>query len=45
MFRAGKSQEAIATQQEALKLKPNDPEFTEQLQEFQKAGKADLSGN
>jgi tetratricopeptide (TPR) repeat protein len=45
MFRAGKSQEAIATQQEALKLKPNDAEFTEQLQEFQKASKADLSGN
>jgi tetratricopeptide (TPR) repeat protein/transglutaminase-like putative cysteine protease len=45
LFRAGKSQEALAAQQEALKLKPNDPDFTEQLQDFQKATKADLSGN
>jgi tetratricopeptide (TPR) repeat protein len=45
LFRAGKSEDAIATEQEALKLKPNDLEFTEQLQEFQKSSKADLSGN
>jgi tetratricopeptide (TPR) repeat protein/transglutaminase-like putative cysteine protease len=44
-FRAGESQDAIATEQEALKLKPNDPEFTDRLQEFQKANKAEVSGN
>jgi predicted Zn-dependent protease len=39
-FRAGKTDQAIATQQEAIKLNGNDPEFQEQLREFQKSMKA-----
>jgi tetratricopeptide (TPR) repeat protein len=39
LFRAGKPQEALAVQREALKCKPADAEVKEQLQEFEKAVK------
>jgi tetratricopeptide (TPR) repeat protein len=39
-FRAGKTEEAIATEQEAIKLNSHDPEFQQQLHEFQKSMKA-----
>lgn len=39
-FRAGKSDQAIATEQEAIKLNSHEPEFQEQLREFQKSMKA-----
>ena len=32
--KAGRTQKAIETQQEAVKLKPNDPEMAEQLKEL-----------
>jgi tetratricopeptide (TPR) repeat protein/transglutaminase-like putative cysteine protease len=38
-FRAGQTDQAVATEQEAIKLRGDDPEFHEQLREFQKAGK------
>lgn len=37
--RQGQSALALATQKEALQLKPKDPELIGQLEEFQKAGK------
>ena len=39
-FRAGKTEEAVATEQEAIKLNGHDPEFQQQLREFQKSMKA-----
>jgi tetratricopeptide (TPR) repeat protein/transglutaminase-like putative cysteine protease len=39
-FKAGKLVEAIATEQEAIKLNGQEPEFQEQLREFQKSMKA-----
>jgi tetratricopeptide (TPR) repeat protein/transglutaminase-like putative cysteine protease len=39
-FHAGKTDEAVATEQEAIKLNGHDPEFQQQLQEFQKSMKA-----
>jgi tetratricopeptide (TPR) repeat protein len=39
-FKAGKLDEAIATEQEAIKLNAHEPEFQEQLREFQKSMKA-----
>ncbi len=39
-FRGGKADEAIATEQEAIKLNGHDPEFQQQLHEFQKSMKA-----
>jgi tetratricopeptide (TPR) repeat protein len=39
-FQAGKTEEAIATEQEAIKLNSHDPEFQQQLIEFQKSMKA-----
>jgi tetratricopeptide (TPR) repeat protein len=39
-FHAGKTEEAVATEQEAIKLNDHDPEFQQQLQEFQKSMKA-----
>src|SRR5260370_6172035 len=39
-FRGRKAHEAIATQQEAIKLNGHDPEFQQQLHEFQKSMKA-----
>src|SRR5262249_35118674 len=39
-FHAGKTEEAVVTEQEAIKLNGHDPEFQQQLQEFQKSMKA-----
>jgi tetratricopeptide (TPR) repeat protein len=39
-FHAGKTEEAVATEQEAIKLNGHDPEFQQQLHEFQKSMKA-----
>ena len=39
-FHAGKTEEAVATEQEAIKLNGHDPEFQQQLKEFQKSMKA-----
>jgi tetratricopeptide (TPR) repeat protein/transglutaminase-like putative cysteine protease len=39
-FRAGRAEEAVATEQEAIKLNGHDPELREQLREFQKSMKA-----
>jgi tetratricopeptide (TPR) repeat protein len=39
-FQAGKTEQAIATEQDAIKLNGHDPEFHQQLQEFQKSMKA-----
>jgi tetratricopeptide (TPR) repeat protein/transglutaminase-like putative cysteine protease len=39
-FKAGKLDEAIATEQEAIKLNGHETEFQEQLREFQKSMKA-----
>jgi tetratricopeptide (TPR) repeat protein/transglutaminase-like putative cysteine protease len=39
-FRAGKTDQAIATEQEAIKLNSQDAEYQDQLREFQKAMKA-----
>jgi len=36
LFRAGRHDEALAVQREALKLKPHDQELVEQLGEFEK---------
>jgi predicted Zn-dependent protease len=43
-FRAGKTDQAIATQQEAIKLNGADPELKEQLREFQKSMNAVKKG-
>jgi tetratricopeptide (TPR) repeat protein len=37
LFRAGRTQDALSVQREALKCKPADAEVKEQLQEFEKA--------
>ena len=37
LFREGKVQEAVAAQRDAVKLRPKDPELTEQLSRFEKA--------
>ncbi len=39
-YRAGKTDEAIASEQEGIKLNGHEPEFQEQLREFQKSMKA-----
>jgi tetratricopeptide (TPR) repeat protein/transglutaminase-like putative cysteine protease len=36
-FRAGQTDQAVATEQEAIKLNGNDPEFQKQLREFQRS--------
>lgn len=43
-FRAGQVAEAVATQREAVKLRPNDRELAEQLKEFEGAGKGGSGG-
>jgi tetratricopeptide (TPR) repeat protein len=37
LFREGRVQEALAAQRDAVKLRPKDPEMTEQLSRFEKA--------
>jgi tetratricopeptide (TPR) repeat protein len=36
-FQAGQRDRALATQREAVKLRPQDPELTEQLREYERA--------
>jgi tetratricopeptide (TPR) repeat protein len=43
-FRAGQVAEALAAQREAVKLRPKDRELTEQLKEFEGAGKGHVGG-
>ena len=43
-FRAGQVAEALAAQREAVKLRPKDRELTEQLKEFEGAGKSPAGG-
>jgi tetratricopeptide (TPR) repeat protein len=43
-FRAGQVAEAVATQREAVKLRPKDAEMAEQLKEFEGAGKGGAGG-
>jgi len=43
-FRAGQVTEAVATQREAVKLRPKDRELTEQLKEFEGVGKGPSGG-
>jgi tetratricopeptide (TPR) repeat protein len=43
-FRQGHTEEAVATQREAVKLKPKEKELREQLEEFEKAGKIGTGG-
>jgi tetratricopeptide (TPR) repeat protein len=45
LFRAGRPQDAVAVQREALKCKPDDAEVQEQLQEFEKAVPAGSRSN
>jgi Flp pilus assembly protein TadD len=39
LLRAQRKEEARATQKEAVKLRPEDPELQEQLREIEKSGK------
>jgi tetratricopeptide (TPR) repeat protein len=41
LFRTGRTPEALATQRQAVQLRPRDPEFLEQLRELEKAGKSE----
>jgi tetratricopeptide (TPR) repeat protein len=41
-FRLGHSDEALATQREAVRLRPRDNELIQQLEEFEKSGKIGL---
>ena len=43
-FRAGRLAEALAAQRQAVKLRPRDRELTEQLQEYEGAGKNGAGG-
>jgi tetratricopeptide (TPR) repeat protein len=43
-YRGGKKADALATQREAVKLKPKDRDLAEQLEEFEKDGKSGNSG-
>jgi tetratricopeptide (TPR) repeat protein len=41
LFQAGKTAEALAVQREAVRLRPQDSELTEQLREFERADSSD----